>query len=302
MTRGAPTVAIAACRMTDASPPDELYPDPDGAVLRPAFLAAGAASAELVSWDDERVDWSSFDVVCISSTWDSVDRPAEYLAWVASVPHVQNPPAVVAWNLDKVYLRDLDEAGLPIVPTTWVAPGDPVPALPPGDVVVKPAVSAGGRSTAWYSTAAHDQARDHIASLQQRGATVMVQDHIAGVAVVGEVKAVFLDGRYSHAARVGGLLDRDAGTMERPWEKPVPIVAADASMEERAVGDAVVAELARRFGQAPPYARVDLVHDAVGRPRILEVELIDPSLFLAQAPGSAERLAGAVLSSAASRR
>lgn len=295
-------LAIAACRYSDSSPPDELYPDPDAAVLAPALLAAGTTSVAVVSWDDPGVDWASFDLVFVSSTWDSVDRPEEYLAWTASVGEVSvlaNPPDVIAWNLDKRYLQDLEAAGLPGVPTTWVAPSDdPSRALPRGvDVVVKPSVSAGGRSTAWYSAGAHDAALAHIVELQSVGATVMVQEHVAGVASVGEVKSVYVDGVASHAARVGGLLDRDAGTMVRPWEKEVPVSATLPSSVERAVGDAVVAELARRFGRPPVYARVDLILDAVGAPRILEVELIDPLLFLALADaGAASRLAAAILS------
>lgn len=298
-------VAIAACRRTDESPPADLYPDPDAELLRPALVAAGASEVALVSWDDPGQDWSRFDIVVVSSTWDSVDRPTEYLAWTAAVAEVTtlvNSPEVIAWCLDKVYLRDLEAAGLPVVPTTWVAPGDAVPSLSDGgDVVVKPSVSAGGRSTAWYSAsasaAARDAARAHVASLQARGGTVLVQPHLAGVVDAGELKAVYVAGTYRHAARVGGLLDRDAGIMERPWEKPVSVVAADATPAERAVGDAVLAELSRRFGAAPTYARVDLVLDGAGAPRILEVEVIDPLLFLGLAPASADRLAAAILAS-----
>ena len=292
----AATVAVAACRRTDDSPPDDLYPDPDAELLVPALLGAGASSVDVVSWDDPGIDWSSYDLVLISSTWDSVDRPDEYLGWARSVPRLVNPPEVVAWNLDKRYLADLESVGLPIVPTTWIGPGDPPPTMPPGDVVVKPSVSAGGRSTAWYSADRGDLALDHLRALQRAGATVMVQGHVPGVASVGEIKGVYVGGVASHAVRVGGLLVRDAGTMERPWEQPVPVVAAVPSAAERAVGDAVVAELSRRFGRVPVYARVDLVLDAVGAPRILEVELIDPMLFLGLADGAAVRLAQALLS------
>ena len=295
-------VAIAECRFAPDSPADHLYPDPDAERLAPALLSAGATAVGVVSWDDAAVDWSSFDVVLVSGTWDSVDRPDEYLRWTAAVGAVAtlvNPHEVVAWNLDKRYLRDLEDAGLPIVPTTWVSPSDVVTAasLPAGEVVVKPAVSAGGRSTAWYSVRGRDAAVAHIESLQRAGATVMLQAHVAGVATVGEVKSVYVDGRASHAVRVGGLLERDAGTMEQPWEKVVPVSAVEPSPMERAVGDAVLRELSRRFGRAPAYARVDLVLDAVGAPRILEVELIDPLLFLALSPpGTADRLAAAIVS------
>lgn len=300
-------VAVAGCRFSPSSPPNELYPDPDAAVLVPALSAAGASDVAVVSWDDPAVDWSSFDVVFVSGTWDSVDRPDEYVAWTASVSGsssamLLNPHEVVVWNLDKRYLRDLESAGLPVVPTTWIGPADAVSqsTLPAGDVVVKPVVSAGGRSTAWYGAASHDAALAHVASLQALGASVMVQEHVAGVASVGEVKSVYVDGGWSHAVRVGGLLERDAGIMESPWEKVVPVSAVVPSPVERGVGDAVVEELARRFADGPPvYARVDLVLDAVGGPRILEVELIDPLLSLSLAPASAgatERLAVAIVS------
>ena len=297
-------VAIAACRYAADAAPDHLYPDPDAALLAPALTASGAAEVAMVSWDDPGVDWSSFDVVFVSSTWDSVDRPDEYLAWAAAVgaaTSLVNPPEVLEWNLDKRYLCDLEAAGLPIVPTTWLTPDDAVSpsALPAGEVVVKPAVSAGGRSTAWYGATAGEAALTHVRALQGEGATVMVQQHVTGVASVGEVKSVYVDGVASHAARVGGLLERDAGTMERPWEKAVPVSAVVPSPVEQAVGDAVVDELARRFGRPPVYARVDLVLDAAGAPRILEVELIDPLLFLALAPaGAPDRLATAILSRA----
>ena len=298
-------VAIAECREAVDSPPDQLYPDPDGERLRPALLASGASEVELLSWDDPDVAWSSYDVVFVSGTWDSVDRPDESLAWTRSLPLVLNPYDVIAWNLDKRYLQDLEAAGLPIVPTTWISAGDDVTpsSLPPGELVVKPAVSAGGRSTAWYGVESRAAAVDHVASLQASGATVMVQQHVAGVATVGEIKSVYVDGVASHAARVGGLLDRDAGIMERPWEKSVPVSAAVPSAVERTVADAVVAELARRFGEAPVYARVDLVLDTAGAPRVLEVELIDPLLFLEHAPPDAtERLAAAILRRAAAGR
>lgn len=294
-------VVVAGCRFSADALPDHLYPDPDAGLLGPALLAAGASSIVCASWDDPTVDWSSFDVVLVSGTWDSVDRPAEYLGWtstVAATTTLLNPHDVIAWNLDKRYLRELEATGLPVVPTVWLGPDDTVgpSSLPRGDIVVKPAVSAGGRATAWYGATSRDAALVHVAALQAAGATVMVQPHVAGVASVGEVKSVYVDGVASHAARVGGLLERDTGVMDEPWEKAVPVSAVVPSAAERTVGDAVIDELRRRFGVAPVYARVDVVLDAVCAPCILEVELIDPLLFLSLAPsGAVERLAAAIV-------
>ena len=105
-------VAVACCRRSGDAEPGDLYPDPDAAPLRAALIALGASSS-LVSWDDSRVDWASFSKVFVSSTWDSVDRPAEYLAWagrVSAVSELVNSVTVLEWDLDKVHQRDLAAA------------------------------------------------------------------------------------------------------------------------------------------------------------------------------------------------
>ena len=82
-------------------------------------------------WDDAGADWAAYDLVVVRSTWDSVDRPTAFLAWVdavAKVTRIENPAAALAWNLDKRYLVDLERAGLPVVPTTWGGPGRSVDA------------------------------------------------------------------------------------------------------------------------------------------------------------------------------
>lgn len=289
-------IVVAACRLEDDSPPDVLYPDPDGDLLRDALLAAGCGDVVVRSWDDRGVDWSSFDAVVVRSTWDSVDRPSEYVAWARSLSGaVVNGADVLAWNLDKVYLRDLDAAGVAVVPTVWVGPGDEVPALPVGDVVVKPSVSAAGRETTWHRAGDDASVRQRVTALQAAGRTVLVQPYVEGVASVGEVKCVFLGGLFSHAVRVGALLERDAAVMERPWERPVAVEAATPTPAELALGDAVITALGDRFGSPPTYARVDLVPLEDGSSAVLEVELIDPTLFLWTADGAADRFATAIL-------
>jgi hypothetical protein len=170
-----PTVAIACCRRSGDARPDDLYPDPDAAPLRSALASMGVSSA-LVAWDDPGADWASFSRVLVSSTWDSVDRPAEYLAWarrVDAATTLVNPAVVIDWGLDKVHQRQLAEARVPVVPTTWVGPGSEWSSPPEGDFVVKPSVSAGGRSTAIYA-GADPRAVAHVRALQALGQTVMV--------------------------------------------------------------------------------------------------------------------------------
>ena len=192
------------------------------------------------------------------------------------------------WNLDKHYLAELADAGVPVVPTAFAEPGDR-PVLPDGEFVVKPAGGAGSRDAASYGPDQHEIALAHVGRLHARGASVVVQPLVASVPVDGEWPLVFLDGAYSHAAHKRVSLPR-AGTVDDLFaeERNAPHSAtADQIETARAAVDVV----ATRFG-VPTCARVDLVRGDEGTFQVLELELVEPSLFLPQAgPDAAERLA-----------
>ncbi len=262
--------------------------DPDDAGL------AAALDGEWVRWDDPAVDWTRFERVLLRSPWDYAQRAEEFLAWADAVgDRLVNPPAVVRWNTDKRYLADLRHAGLPVVPTVFLDPGQPVtPALADGEVVVKPTVSAGSRDTARF----HDDpagAAALAAEIHRSGRTVMVQPYIPSVDERGETALLFFAGGFSHAIHKGPLLARGAGPTDDFFaaETIAPRAPSDA---EREVADAVVAYATHRFGAAPTYARVDLVEGPDGAPLLLELELTEPSLFFAHAPGALDRFAAAV--------
>ena len=132
-----PRVALATC--AEIPQGDEDFP----ALV--AELAALGVEAVPAIWD-AAVDWQSFDLVVLRSTWDYAERREQFLRWAGSLQRVLNPVSVLEWNTDKErYLTDLVAAGVPIVPTRFAAPGEPLD--PPGErFVVKPAISAGGRS------------------------------------------------------------------------------------------------------------------------------------------------------------
>jgi hypothetical protein len=118
-------IAIACCRRTVESQYSDLYPNSEAGPLRLALEALGA-SVRLVSWDDPTLSWERLDRIVVSSTWDSVDRPADYLVWadhVASLSTIVNPVSVFGWGLDKTHQRALAEYGVPTTSTTWVESG-----------------------------------------------------------------------------------------------------------------------------------------------------------------------------------
>jgi glutathione synthase/RimK-type ligase-like ATP-grasp enzyme len=256
-----------------------------------AAVARTGVSVEVVEWNDPGARWSDYDRVVLRSTWDYPQHLAEFLAWVDTVDGLSelvNPAATVRWNLDKQYLTALAEDGVPITPTVFVRPGEAA-GFPDGRFVVKPAVGAGSRDAAWYRPDERDSATAHVARLHAAEQTVLVQPMLASVARDGEWPMVFFDGTFSHAAVKRVDLPR-AGTVETLFAAETNTQHV-ATADQIAVASAAVDAVSRRLG-TPSYARVDLVRDDDGRYCVLEVELIEPSLFLSFGDAAAaDRLA-----------
>jgi glutathione synthase/RimK-type ligase-like ATP-grasp enzyme len=271
------TVALATCSaLPDGSP--------DVQDLLAALNDLGL-KAELVIWDDPDLDWDAYELVVVRSTWDYTSRREEFLTWADRVPRLLNAPDVLRWNTDKRYLRELDEAGLPVVPTLW-DPAD-IPADWP-DYVIKPAVSAGSRDTARWGTGDEAAARAHLARLRAEGRTTMVQPYMSAIDTEGETALLFFDREFSHAARKAPILEAGTGVVDGP--RGGQTVPAEATPEQ--------IDVARRILGAVPgdllYARVDLVPGPDGGPVLIELELTEPNLFLGHDPGAAERFARAI--------
>ncbi|HEX6756576.1 MAG TPA: hypothetical protein VF109_11620 [Mycobacteriales bacterium] len=286
--RALPRVALATCRDLPAG-------DEDSAVLLAACASVGL-DAEWRVWDDTAVDWSSYDLVVIRSTWDYVPRRDDFAAWATSVPRLANPAEVVDWNTDKVYLRGLGAAGVPVVPTRWLEPGAGVPDdLFEGtaEIVVKPTISAGGRDTGRYGTVDAARAAGHADQLLAAGRRVMVQPYLSGIDEVGETAVMHVGGAYSHTVGKGALLrPGDAGAVEGLWrpEEISPREPTDLERELAALALAAVPGGADRL----LYGRVDLLPGMDGEPVVIEVEVTEPSLFLTTVPAAADRLAAAI--------
>jgi O-ureido-D-serine cyclo-ligase len=276
--------------------------DEDLPPLVAAFSAAGV-EVEIADWDDPRIEWARFNVALLRSTWDYTQRLPEFLAWVASTAtrtRLVNQQSVVRWNADKHYLHELATAGLPVVASTFAEPGaEPTAVLSEflareacAEFVVKPAVSAGSRDTRRHARTARVEAVAHVRRLLEAQRSVLLQPYLPAVDAHGETALIFIAGRFSHAIRKAALLPAGAPAT-RALFAPEQITARTAQRDELGVAGRVLAALP--FGMLP-YARVDLIRDAAHAPCLLELELIEPSLFFAHAPEAAQRLVEATLS------
>jgi glutathione synthase/RimK-type ligase-like ATP-grasp enzyme len=196
------------------------------------------------------------------------------------VPRVLNALDVLEWNTDKQrYLADLAAAGVPVVPTAFVEPGDALDP-PAGAFVVKPAISAGGRSSARFEAHEDAAARALAARIHAEERTAMVQPYLGD----REEKAlVYLDGELSHAVRrrvpLPAADDRDVFYLDEE------LGPADATAAEREI-----AEAALTCAPSPLlYGRVDLMGE-----QVLELEVAEPSLYLGFGEGAANRFARAI--------
>lgn len=281
-----PRIAIATCTgYEDLKVDDELLAE---ALRERDCEAVGAV------WDDPGVDWGSFDLCVVKSTWDYHEKHEEFLGWarrVEAVSGLLNPAERIAWNSDKNYLRELGERGVRTVPTVWVSRGAEIDleqvlaAQGWQQAVVKPVVDLGAKNLRRVR-AGGDEARTALDSVLRRH-DAMVQPFLPSLEEQGETSLIHIDGELTHAVR------------KQPALGDFRVQSIWGGTFERAEPDADQIELAERaiaqLDETPLYARVDLVEDLDGRPCLIELELIEPNLYLSIHPPAAERLADAVI-------
>ena len=274
-------------------------PDPDQELLLAALRGAGV-DAHLLPWDGAGVEPpGAFDLCVLRSCWNYPRAPEAFLAWcerAATESRLANPLPAVRWNLHKGYLRELEAAGVPTVPTAWVARGEETDL---GEIldrqgwdeaVVKPAVSAASLHTRRFGRQdldGEDGGRRFLAGLVSnfdRGRDVMVQRYMPAVEGSGERALVWIAGELTHAVRKGPRFEGDHETVT---EEAVPIAPAERELARAAIDH--VLERVLGPGDDLLYARVDVVDDE-GSPRLCELELMEPSLFLLQGRRALERL------------
>ncbi len=289
-------VAIATCRGLDTDPSSRFQGanvDPDSPFLLRALAEVGLRG-ELCVWDDLEVRWDDYALVVVRSTWDYSSRHKDFLDWARGVARLLNPFEVLEYSSDKHYLEDLGRAGHRIVPSIFCDVGH-VASFPSGDFVVKPCVGAGSIDAERYRAHQMLEASEHVRRLHAMGRDVLIQPYVASVDEVGERALVFIDGEFSHAMTKGAMLDRPAPERDALFRIEQMSVAQgepDAvAFATRILRDLDFADLL--------YARVDVVRADTGW-ALMELELVEPSLFLQFNELAPQRLATGIAKRVAS--
>ena len=262
----------------------------DDRLLVPALAAHGVHAVAAV-WDDPSVDWTTFDAVVIRSCWDYHLKHDAFLAWIAHLERagvaVWNLPAVIRWNAEKTYLRDLEALGVRVVPTRWIEAAstallsDVLRDAGWDAAVVKPAISASAHET-WRTsreTSVRDESRFRAMTARGR---VLVQPFMEAIVADGEWSLVFIGGEFSHAmlkrARSGDFrVQSEHGGSASRGDPGAHVVGQARHALHTGSGDSL-------------YARVDgcVVR---GEFVLMELELIEPLLYFAEHPDAPARFA-----------
>jgi glutathione synthase/RimK-type ligase-like ATP-grasp enzyme len=279
-----PQIAIATCTgYADLKADDELLCE---------ALGERGCEARSVVWDDDGADWGGFDLCLVRSIWDYHEKHREFLAWarrMESETRLRNPSPLIAWNSDKSYLRELTDAGVRTVPTAWVqrdrgADLDEILAREGWEeAIVKPTVDLGARNLHRVHRGEGSSAPASV--LRQHDA--MVQPFLPSLEEEGELSLVFVAGELTHAVRKrpapGDFRVQSiwGGTVEPAEPEPRHVQLAEQALAHLA--------------EPPLYARADLVSGPNDEPCLIELELIEPNLYLQTNPTATEVLAEAVL-------
>jgi len=270
----------------------ELHPDDQ---LASQALSQEGLAVEAIPWTSASAHWERYRLVILRSCWDYYQQPDRFLQWVARLEScgasLWNPPDLVRWNADKRYLRELRASGIPIVPTVWLEARTPVTldSLLQQEgwsrAVVKPMISANGYQT-WFTSSA--AAPDHEASFRDLllSGGVLVQEFVPQVQEDGEWSFVFLGQRFSHAV----LKHPAPGDFRTQLAYGGRFAPADPDPDLVRQAERVVNTVSAPW----LYARVDGCVVG-GELRLMELEVIEPSMYLAHHPAAPGRFAQAII-------
>lgn len=280
------TIALVTCEtLAQYAAPN--VDDEDNLLTR--HLRALGHHVEPRIWSNPAVDWRSYDAVVLKSPWDYFDRVQEFYVWLDRIEalgvRLLNPVATVRWNADKKYLLDMQQAGVRIVPTQWLTKGTTFDAeslfaaLSTDRMVVKPAISGGAKNTFDLMLPEAQRRAPELTELL-RHEDFLAQPFQPEIQTQGEWSLIYLGGEYSHCV----LKTPKAGDFRVQHYLGGGIEPQEAPVHLRATADQIV----RDFAKNCLYARVDGV-DANGELLLMELELIEPFLYLASDENSLTR-------------
>lgn len=266
-----------------------------------AALDGMGVSLDRPAWSDPAVDWDQYEGILVRTPWDYQDHRQAFVAWAeARGGRLFNPGAVVRWNTDKRYLRALEQHGVRLAPTEWVAQGETVDLA---ELIaqrgwtrgfLKPVIGASSSDTLRFNADEQGivEAQQFLDATSPR-VGMMVQPYLDAVEREGELSVIFIDGQPTHAVRkvpVPGdyRVQDDHGASDHGAQ------ASPAELEAcRHALAGMHACLPELEGRPLLYARVDLLNDGGGVPCLNELEVVEPSLFFRHGAHAAGMLAEA---------
>jgi glutathione synthase/RimK-type ligase-like ATP-grasp enzyme len=259
---------------------------------RELILAAGekrGIAFEVVYWDEADLPQRGFDLAVIRTCWDYHERADEFVSTLETHEkaglRVLNSSHIVRWNARKTYLKEL---GPSAIETVWAEKADArtiaqaFDTLDAAEIVVKPQVGAGSIRTVRLKRNAWSEAD----LIDGPVSAAMIQPYLRSIETEGERSLFWFGGQFSHAIRKvpqsGDWLANVPGKTRFVAEPP-PSAAMEAAEAARA-----------RAPKDLLYVRIDLVLGDDGAWRVIEIEAIEPYLFLDFAPEAADVFVGAI--------
>ncbi len=265
----------------------------DDGLLQKELEGQGISSVR-VDWARKDMDWSQYKCVVFRTTWDYFDRFEEFSQWLDDVSKqtkLCNPYSMIKWNMDKHYLKDLESKRIPVTPSRFVEKGSTVniedEILKSGwhELVIKPCVSGAARHT-YRVNKLNAKAIETVVNKLLKYESFVYQPFLESVLTQGEDTLMLFDGKFSHAirklAKPGDFRVQDdhGGTVHDYQPDAEQIEFAEKAM-------AVCSTL-------PSYGRVDMVRDNQGKLALMELEMIEPELWLRKHPPSAKLFAESI--------
>lgn len=249
-------------------------------------------TAEEVSWRNTSINWDVFDAVIIRSPWDYQDDPEAFLNVLKNIESssavLENSFETVKWNIDKTYLRNLQQRGIEIVPTLWCNQFyvDELPTffteLESQEIVIKPTISAGADDTFWIQKNEQNQYTKRLSSIFS-DRPFLVQPFMENIISEGEFSVFFFGDTYSHTI------------LKTPETNDFRVQEEHGGRLQKVEPETHLLSTARQtlniIDPLPLYTRADYVRTADDTFALMELELIEPSLYFNMDPESPKRFA-----------